>query len=141
MGSPAAWPWLAPRPRADWCPPPLPRRTSARTAGTDRGRCPLPGTASKRRSRGRLWPLSGGQRLVAPDVGVRMGERVSRLGAGDLEHERLARAVVLDGDRHSVGPRVPQQPDVEAVAAAVIQFAYRQFGKVPHRLVSWRANR
>src|SRR6478609_6558888 len=93
--------WRASRARLSCRAPTVPTR------GTLRG---------ERRCGGGVDPLERGVR-------VRVAEHLDRrVVLADLDGEGAARAGVVDGDVHAAGLAVPEEPDVDAVIASVIEF-------------------
>jgi hypothetical protein len=70
-----------------------------------------------------------------------MPEGVDRVGGIDLDPERVAPALVVDGDEQAVRSRVPEQRHLDAVAAPVIQLAHPDLGHRAHDLSSVRRRR
>jgi hypothetical protein len=82
-----------------------------------------------------LEPSSSGEREVsdvAARVGIRMVEGVHRVGGLHIDSERVAAALVLDGDEDTVRPRVPEQRHLDAVVAPAIQLAGPDLGCRAH---------
>src|SRR6266511_1702296 len=68
-------------------------------------------------------------------VGVRMAEGGERLGRSDVEPERVAAALVLDGDEQPVRPRAPEQRHVDTVITSAIQLAGSDLQRRAHDLL------